>query len=178
VLKLAAALPRQVIAADRDSMVARFMIPPTAESLRPHSSPDHLYSQPDREHSEAYNQKQACHYQSSSQCKLMQIDPPLFLSRRCRPYSAALPLRRFLGSNYDQDDPTRQQQSAQYRRERNGLLGINAGLKWANVNSLLAACVADSLVGKSHDPKNDKSDANKRYRIDTHRIYFFVFAPK
>jgi len=81
----------------------------------------------------------------------------------------SMALRRFLGSNYDQHDSTRQHQSAQDRRERDGLLGINAGLKWANVYNFLAACVADPLVSKSYDPEKDENDPNKRYRFDTHK---------
>jgi hypothetical protein len=83
-------------------------------------------------------------------------------------------LRRFFGSNYDQQDPTRQDQSAQDRRKWNGLLGVNAGLKWANVYNFLAACVADPLVSKSYDPEKDKNDPNNRYRFDTHKNPFFL----
>ena len=36
----------------------------------------------------------------------------------------------------------------------------------ADVDNLLAACVGDALVSKSHDPEKDQSDPNKRYRID------------
>ena len=50
-------------------------------------------------------------------------------------------------------------------------------LAWegANIDNLLAASVRDSSVGKGHDPKNDKSDSNKRDQRNTHRVYSFVF---
>ncbi len=76
---------------------------------------------------------------------------------------------RLLGSNYEQHDPTYKRQSTQDRRERDGLLGINARLEGAKINNILAGGVSDALVGKRYYPEDDKSDTNKRCRIDAHR---------
>src|SRR4249920_484063 len=48
----------------------------------------------------------------------------------------------------------------------------------ANVDNLLAACVGDALVSQSHYPEKDKSDPNKRYRIDAHTISSLFVTPK
>jgi hypothetical protein len=89
-----------------------------------------------------------------------------------------VPLRRFLGSNYDQDDPAYKHQSAQKRRERDGFLGVCGGMEGTNIDNRLAACVGDALVSKSHDPEKNESDPSMRYRFDRHRIYSFVCEPK
>jgi hypothetical protein len=80
----------------------------------------------------------------------------------------AAPLRSFLGSNYDQDDPAYKHQSSQKRREWDGFLGVRGGVQGTNIDNRLAACVGDALVSKRHDPKNDQSDSNERYRFHNH----------
>jgi len=52
---------------------------------------------------------------------------------------------RLPGFSYDQRDPACERESTQNRRERNGLLGVNAGLKGANVDNFLAGCMGGRL---------------------------------
>jgi len=77
-------------------------------------------------------------------------------------------LRRFLGPNRDQRDPAHKHQSAQERRDRDGVLGVGGGLDGANVDNFLGACAA-ALISKSHDTEKDKSDPKKRYRFAIHK---------
>lgn len=78
-------------------------------------------------------------------------------------------LRRFLASSHDQRDPADKHQSAQERRDRDGVLGVGGGLDGANVDNFLPACCAAALISKRHDPEKDESDPKKRYRFAIHK---------
>jgi hypothetical protein len=78
-------------------------------------------------------------------------------------------LGRLFDANHYQHDPTYEHQSAQDRRYRSSLPGVNVGLNAPGIDGLLVACITTPLIRKRHDAEKNESDTDLYYWFSFHK---------